>query len=87
MSGNEQIIKCPKCGYEIPLDAMVEAFKAMKEDLDKERIAMEKQWAKRDKQIERVLLNTAGMYGDLQGIIGNALPAVKTLELPSGGDE
>lgn len=43
-----------------------------------------KQWAKRDKQIGRVLLNTAGMYGDLQGIIGNALPLVKTLELPRG---
>lgn len=63
------------------IDAIVEAFTTMKADLNGERRAMERQWAKRVKQIERVLSNTAGMYGDLQGIIGNALPSVKTLEL------
>lgn len=67
------------------IEAIIEAFTTMKTDLDAEKRAMERQWAKRQKQIEQVITNTAGMYGDLQGIIGNALPAVKTLELPDGG--
>ena len=32
------------------------------------------------RQIERVLFNAAGMYDNLQGISGDALPPVKTLE-------
>jgi hypothetical protein len=48
---------------------------------------MEKIWAKRDAQIVRVLKNTSGMYGELQGMIGAALPEVSSLELPSGSEE
>jgi hypothetical protein len=66
------------------IEAIVESFATMKVDLDGERRAMEKQWAKRERQIERVIGSTAGMYGDLQGIIGAALPEVKILELPAG---
>ncbi|HYR74381.1 MAG TPA: DUF2130 domain-containing protein [Pyrinomonadaceae bacterium] len=64
------------------VEAIVESFSAMKNDLDAEKRAIERQWAKREKQIERVVQMTAGMYGDLQGIIGTSLPPVKTLELP-----
>jgi hypothetical protein len=42
---------------------------------------MEKMWARREKQIERVIKNTARMYGNMQGIIGRALPELKVLEL------
>jgi hypothetical protein len=69
------------------VEGIVESFQAMKADLDSEKRAMEKHWSKREKQIEIVLKNTAGMYGDFQGIIGNALPVVQTLELPSGAAE
>lgn len=65
------------------IEAIVESFVAMKEDLETEKRAIEKVWAKREGQINRVLKSTAGMYGDLQGIIGSALPDVKVLELPS----
>jgi len=65
------------------VEAIVESFAAMKNDLDAEKRSMEKIWATRDGQIDRVIRNTAGMYGDLQGIIGSALPEVKILELPS----
>ena len=44
------------------------------EDLDKERKAIMKQWAKREEQIERVMGATVGMYGDLQEIAGLILP-------------
>ena len=65
------------------VEAIVESFIAMKEDLEAERRAMQKIWAKREKQIERVISNTAGMHGDLQEIAGASLPAIKTLKLPT----
>jgi hypothetical protein len=65
------------------VEAIIEAFRAMKNDLDSERVAMEKIWSKREKQIGRVLLNIGGMHGDLEGIAGKSLPAVKALELPA----
>ena len=53
----------------------------MREDLDKERKAILKQWAKREAQIERVMEGTLGMYGDLQGIAGKSLQEIESLEL------
>ena len=49
-------------GFKQKVEAIVEAFKTMKEDLDKEKRAMTSIWAKREKQIERVIMNTAGMW-------------------------
>lgn len=65
------------------IEAIVEAFTALREQLDKERRAMTKHWAEREKQLERVILSTTGMYGALQGIIGKAMPAIPALELDS----
>ena len=63
------------------VEAIVEAFERMKEDLDQERRAAERQWAKRIKQIESVTFNISGMYGDLQGLVPT-LPSIARLELP-----
>ncbi len=63
------------------VEAIVEAFSTMQEDLDKERKAIMKQWAKREEQIERVMGATVGMYGDLQGIAGKSLQEIEGLEL------
>jgi hypothetical protein len=63
------------------VEAIVEAFERMKEDLDQERRAAERQWAKRTKQIESVTFNISGMYGDLQGLVPT-LPSIARLELP-----
>jgi len=63
------------------VEAIVEAFEKMREDLDQERRAAERQWAKRLKQIESVTFNIAGMYGDLQGLVPT-LPSITRLELP-----
>ncbi len=65
------------------VEAIVESFTAMKVDLEAERRAMLKIWAKREKQIERVISNAAGMHGDLQEIAGSSLPTIKMLELPN----
>jgi len=63
------------------VQAIVEAFSSMREDLDKERKAIMKQWAKRDEQIERVMGATVGMYGDLQGIAGKTLQEIEGLDI------
>ncbi|SJM92781.1 DUF2130 domain-containing protein [Crenothrix polyspora] len=63
------------------VEAIVEAFSTMQEDLDKERKVIMKQWAKRQSQIERVMNATIGMYGDLQGIAGKSLHEIEGLEM------
>ena len=49
--------------------------------LDGERRAMERIWKEREKQIDRVLANTAGMYGEVRGILGSSVPPVPAIEL------
>ncbi len=65
------------------VQAIVEAFSSMQEDLDREKKAITKQWAKREEQIERVMQATVGMYGDLQGIAGKSLQEIEGLTLPA----
>ncbi|WP_308874166.1 DUF2130 domain-containing protein [Thiothrix subterranea] len=62
------------------VEAIVEAFDTMQAQIHKERRAMEKHWAEREKQLQRVIGSTTGMYGALQGIIGHAMPVVAALE-------
>jgi len=64
------------------VEAIMEAFTSLREDLDAERKAITRMWAKREKQLETVVLNTSSMYGDFQGIVGKSLPAIDALELP-----
>lgn len=69
------------------VQAIVEAFSNMREDLEKEKRVITKQWAKRDEQIERVMHATVGMYGDMQGIAGKSLQEIEGLEIKSLEDE
>jgi hypothetical protein len=62
------------------IEAIVEAFSSMKKDLDVEKKALTRQWAKREEQIERVMQATVGMYGDFQGIAGRTLQEIEGLE-------
>ena len=62
------------------VEGIVEAFARMREDLDQERRAAERQWARRAKQIEAVTFNISGMYGDLQGLVP-ALPSIAALDV------
>lgn len=66
------------------VEAIVETFAAMRDDVAKERNMMEKQWAKREKQLALVLENMAGMYGDMQAMAGRTLPKIRHLELTEG---
>ncbi|MBK9118182.1 MAG: DUF2130 domain-containing protein [Phycisphaerales bacterium] len=65
------------------VQAIVEKFSDMQDDLDKERKTMTRLWAKREEQIRGVIESTAGMYGDLQGIAGKSLQEIEGLSLPT----
>jgi hypothetical protein len=80
----------PSSGLDLPIylvglsfrqriQAIVEAFTCMQEDLSAERKALRKQWAKRETQLERLMTSTVGMYGDLQGIAGGSLEEIDGL--------
>jgi hypothetical protein len=62
------------------VNAIVEQFTEMQADLDRERRATVKLWAKREQQIRGVIESTAGMYGDLQGIAGRSLQEIEGLD-------
>ena len=55
----------------------------MKSDLESEQRSMRGLWKKREKQIEKVLLNTTDMYGSIRGIAGKAIQSIPLLELSS----
>lgn len=67
------------------VQAIVEKFSEMQEDLDRERKSMTRLWAKREEQIHGVIDATSGMYGDLQGIAGKTIREIEGLELKALG--
>mgnify|MGYP000302505017 CR=1 FL=1 len=73
--------------FRMQVDAIVEGFTQMQTDLETEKRAMARIWKQREKQIEKVLLNTSNMYGAIKGIAGNAIPAVRRLELPGSEED
>ena len=66
------------------MESIVEGFMAMKQSIMKERIQMEKLWKEREKQLEKVLLSTSGLYGSVKGIAG---AGVSNIPLLDGGYE
>lgn len=68
--------------FKLRIEAIVDGFTQMKSDLQSEQRSMRAIWKKREKQIDKVLLNTADMYGSIKGIAGNAIQSVNLLELP-----
>lgn len=63
------------------LSGLVESFSQMQLDLESEERSMKTIWKKRRKQLERAFSGATGLYGDLQGLMGSALPEVRNLEL------
>ena len=73
--------------FKMQIEAIVEGFIKLKEEVVRERVAMKKIWKEREKLIDKVLVNTAEMYGSIKGIAGKSVPTVDILELPSAEDE
>jgi len=66
---------------------MVDVFSNLKSGIDKERRAMETNWKRREKDIERATFAVTGMYGELESLMGQALPGSTSLSLDSWEDE
>jgi hypothetical protein len=73
--------------FKAQVEAIVEGFTQLRSDLEKEKNAMNNIWKSREKQIEKVLLNTTHMYASIKGIGGKAIGTVRALELGNGTDE
>jgi len=70
------------------IEAMVETYQEMTQQITKERTYYVKFWAEREAQAQRLLLGTANIIGSMQGHVGQAsMPKIKGLELLEAGDE
>lgn len=67
--------------FRLQIEAIVEGFTQMHNDLESEKRSITGHWKKREKQIQKVLLNTNYMYNSIRGIAGNAIQTVQALEL------
>ena len=66
--------------FKLQIEGIVEGFTHMQEDLIKEKNTAKKIWKQREKQLEKVVNNTIGMYGSIKGIAGNSILSVDLLE-------
>jgi hypothetical protein len=64
------------------VEGIVEAFGYLQTDIEREKRWFQTKWARQEKELRKVIDHTQGMYGDLQGVMGRALPEIKSLELP-----
>jgi hypothetical protein len=64
------------------VSAIVEAIVEMAADLEAEKRALTKQWARRQRRLELLMTGTAGLYGDFQAIVGRSLPELQGLSMP-----
>ena len=69
--------------FRMQVEAIVEGFTAMKTAIESEKRSMYRIWKEREKQIEKVTINTIDMHASIRGIAGTAIQAVKALELTS----
>jgi hypothetical protein len=68
--------------FRLQVEAIVEGFTQMQTDLNSEKRSIIGHWKKREKQIQKVLLNTNHMYNSIKGIAGSAIQPIRKLELP-----
>ncbi|MDC3380180.1 DUF2130 domain-containing protein [Gammaproteobacteria bacterium] len=68
------------------IKVVAEAHQNLQVNLDKEKIAMEKIWSARRKEIERSFVNVAQIFGDLEGVSQGALGSIDELNLITHND-
>ncbi|MDD2487230.1 MAG: DUF2130 domain-containing protein [Candidatus Gracilibacteria bacterium] len=73
--------------FKSKIENIIDAFKSLKDDLESEKRSMARIWAKREKELERIINNTSFLYGDMQGLMGASLGKIDYLELGSGVEE
>jgi hypothetical protein len=62
------------------IETIVEGFLSLKNSIAKERLQMEKNWKEREKQLDKVLISTSGLYGSIKGIAGASIGNIPSLD-------
>ena len=70
--------------FRLQIVAIIEGFNELHNGLVQEKKAMEHIWKQREKQLEKVLLNTNHFIGSIKGIAGSSMPELKQI---GSGDE
>jgi len=73
--------------FRMQVEGIVEGFTQMQTDLQREKNSMNRIWSQREKQIQKVILNTTNMFGSIKGIAGAAIGTIDYLELPDGEED
>ncbi len=66
--------------FKLQIEGIVDAFTKMRSDLESEKRSMNNMWNKRQKQLDKVMMNTIAMHGSIRGIAGNSIQAIRALE-------
>jgi hypothetical protein len=78
------------CGVEFRqrIQAIVDCFIGLQDQLTAEKRAFAKQWKEREQQLTQAVAHTAMLYGSIQGIAGRqALPEIRTLQIPGSASD
>jgi hypothetical protein len=65
--------------FKLQIGAIIEGFTSLQDSYVKEKRAMERIWKEREKQLEKVLLNTNHFIGSIKGIAGSSIPDLKQI--------
>ncbi|MBK9322409.1 MAG: DUF2130 domain-containing protein [Bdellovibrionaceae bacterium] len=69
------------------IQGVSEQIKSMTETLAVEKRALQKNWKKREQEIESIALYIGGFYGELEGLVGKSLPKLELYELEAPDEE
>ena len=66
--------------FSVQIGAVLESFSDLQKGYVDERNKMERIWKTREKQLEKILLNTNGFLGSIKGIAGSSLQEIPMIE-------
>ncbi len=67
-------------GFRNRFESQVESIITLRADLEAEQRSTIRLWKRREIQLKRLMSSVATMYGELQGVMGEALPTLPSLE-------
>lgn len=67
--------------FRLQIEAIIDGFNKMKNGIVSEKNAMHRIWKEREKQIDKVLINTSEMFGCIKGIAGKTIQNIDALEI------
>jgi len=65
--------------FMMQISAIIEGFSDLQDSYIREKRAMERIWKEREKQLQKVLLNTNHFIGSIKGIAGTSIPQLKEI--------